>query len=123
MWVKKIWDKDAALPDKAVECFKWSKQKAENPLPSVSTVAHAHLQILFEYTKMWPAHGALPSVRDIIAFCNTVPLDTTPTEVGQLTGMKFGRQGVKTNFGTVRSRSRGWTRLCTQSPFGRFAEN
>jgi len=72
------------------------KQKAENPLPSASTVAHAHLQTLFEYTKMWPARGALPSVRDIVAFRNTVPLDTTPTEVGQLTGMKFGWQGAET---------------------------
>ena len=35
-------------------------------------------------------------MRDIIAFRNSVSLDTTPTEVGQLTRLKFGRQGAET---------------------------
>jgi len=71
------------------------QKTATGPQPSTSKVVAdgSFVETLFECTKTWPARATLPSVRDIIAFRNTVPPDTTLLQIGELTGLKFGWQG------------------------------
>ena len=58
--------------------------------------ANPRKQRILELTKEWPNRGHLPSVRDIVAFRTTVPPDTTPAELGEMTGVKFNWDGQPT---------------------------
>ena len=64
--------------------------KIPHPSTSVVSTDESTSQALLKCTEAWPARGILPSVRDIVAFRKTVPHDTTPFEIGQLAGAKFG---------------------------------
>jgi len=92
---KKLQLKNPPCPVKRSTVQAEQKTATASPQPSTSKAVAdgSSVERLFECTKTWPARATLPSVRDIIAFRNTVPPDTTPLQIGQLTGLKFGWQG------------------------------
>jgi len=55
-------------------------QAAQTPSAIPSSIAEAGS--LIGYTKDWPDRDCVPSVRDIVSFRKTVPINTTPTQMG-----------------------------------------
>jgi len=65
-----------------------SAERISSLIPSFSGDLSVHP--LYDCTKNWPERNKLPSIRDIIGYRNTVPLDTPPVEVAKLSALKFG---------------------------------
>jgi len=63
-------------------------QAAQTPSGIPSSIAEAGSLIV--YTKDWPGRDCVPSVRDIVSFRKTVPINTTPTQMGKIAAQKFG---------------------------------
>ena len=54
------------------------------------------IERLFPVAASLPNRGARPSVRDIVAFRNTMPLDASPKEIGQVAKRRFHWTGNST---------------------------
>jgi len=94
-------------------------------IPSAPKKAYAHISSVYTeepaspaasggqdvsiLTQEWPDKAKIPSVRDIVAFRETLPSDMPPKRVGELAGVRFEWDLQKNNFAAICTRGHSST--------------